>query len=64
MLSLFRIVEASSGRIVIDDIDIATIGLEDLRRKVRAAKVPAPLSAPKPSKAYACHPWKIAVYTL
>ncbi|KAJ3100111.1 hypothetical protein HDU97_002493 [Phlyctochytrium planicorne] len=33
-LSLFRIVEPSGGRIVIDGIDISTIGLEDLRKSL------------------------------
>ncbi|KAI0789892.1 P-loop containing nucleoside triphosphate hydrolase protein [Abortiporus biennis] len=33
-LSLLRIVEASGGRIVIDGIDIATIGLDDLRTRI------------------------------
>lgn len=33
-LSLFRIIEAAGGRIVIDGIDISTIGLEDLRTQL------------------------------
>ncbi|CAG8602800.1 21542_t:CDS:10 [Gigaspora margarita] len=32
--SFFRFIEATSGSIVIDDIDISTIGLRDLRRNV------------------------------
>ncbi|KAG1821818.1 ABC protein [Suillus subaureus] len=34
MLALFRIVELSGGSITIDDIDISTIGLEDLRSRI------------------------------
>ncbi|KAI8612387.1 P-loop containing nucleoside triphosphate hydrolase protein, partial [Chytriomyces sp. MP71] len=34
MLSLFRILEADGGSIIIDGIDIATIGVKDLRSKL------------------------------
>ena len=34
LLTLFRIVEPSSGRIVIDGLDIASIGLYDLRSRL------------------------------
>jgi len=33
-LGLFRIIEPMQGKIVIDGIDIATIGLHDLRSKL------------------------------
>lgn len=33
-LALFRALEADSGRIVVDDMDISTIGLQDLREKI------------------------------
>jgi len=33
-LALFRIIELSGGSITIDNIDISTIGLEDLRSKL------------------------------
>lgn len=32
--SLFRIIEAAEGRILIDNVDISTIGLHDLRSKI------------------------------
>ena len=34
MMAIYRIVEASAGRIVIDGVDIATIGLFDLRSRL------------------------------
>ncbi|KNE67534.1 hypothetical protein AMAG_11989 [Allomyces macrogynus ATCC 38327] len=34
MLSLFRIIEATGGSIVIDGIDLATVGLQDLRTRL------------------------------
>lgn len=34
MLALYRIVEPASGRIVIDNIDVSTIGLRDLRSRL------------------------------
>lgn len=33
-LALFRIIEAVSGSIVIDGIDISSIGLQDLRSRI------------------------------
>ncbi|OQV14982.1 Multidrug resistance-associated protein 1 [Hypsibius exemplaris] len=33
-LSLFRLIEAASGHILIDDLDIAKIGLQDLRSRI------------------------------
>ena len=34
LISLLRIVEAAEGKIIIDGIDVAKIGLEDLRTKI------------------------------
>lgn len=33
-LALFRLVEPSSGRIVLDDLNISTLGLNDLRSRL------------------------------
>ena len=33
-LALFRIVEPASGKIVIDDVDVSTLGLHDLRSRI------------------------------
>ena len=33
-LSLFRLIEATKGKIIIDDIDISKIGLHELRSKL------------------------------
>lgn len=33
-LTLFRLVESSGGRIIIDGLDISTIGLKDLRSRI------------------------------
>ena len=33
-LALFRILERAGGRIVIDGVDIATVGLQDLRSRL------------------------------
>jgi len=34
MLALFRIVELTEGSILVDNVDIAQIGLHDLRRRI------------------------------
>lgn len=31
---LFRVLEAAGGKIIIDEVDIATIGLHDLRKNL------------------------------
>lgn len=31
---LFRVLEAAEGKIIIDEVDIATIGLHDLRQNL------------------------------
>ena len=33
-LALFRILENNNGKIIIDDIDIKTIGLHELRKRI------------------------------
>ena len=33
-LSVFRIIEAAGGNVIIDNIDISSIGLEDLRSRI------------------------------
>jgi ATP-binding cassette subfamily C (CFTR/MRP) protein 1 len=33
-LALFRIIEAAQGKILVDGVDIATMGLKDLRRRL------------------------------
>jgi ABC-type multidrug transport system fused ATPase/permease subunit len=34
MLALFRLVEASGGKILVDDVDIGKLGLEFLRSRL------------------------------
>lgn len=43
-MSLLRFVDPSEGQIVIDGIDISTIGLEDLRSKITI--IPQEVSSP------------------
>lgn len=48
MMALWRIVEASSGRIAIDGIDTASIGLTDLRTRLALVPQACPHPSPPP----------------
>lgn len=45
VLSLFRLVEAVSGKVIIDGVDISQIGLHALRRKLTILPQVTPLTS-------------------
>lgn len=48
IVSLFRIVEPCGGKILLDGIDILTLGLEDVRSRVAVIPQASPAPGPRP----------------
>ena len=48
-LALFRIVEPAGGEIVIDDVDVSTLGLHDLRSRITIIPQVGEIGSGRPS---------------